>query len=214
MVITKIERQKKNRRRFSIYSDDEFILGIHEDVLLKSGLHKGNTLDKAEFEKLESAEEFNLAKEKALRFISYRQRSEKEVQTKLLELEFLPSIIESVIGQLKDYEYLNDRKFTEAFVHDVLMKKPSGVKLLRRALILKGIAPAIIEEVLSEEFGKREEISLAREAAQKHMSRYRLTKKKPEQLKQQKRLADYLGRRGFAWDTISSVIKEIFRNTE
>ena len=36
-VITKIEPQKKNKNRFSIYSDNEFIIGISDEELHGQG---------------------------------------------------------------------------------------------------------------------------------------------------------------------------------
>lgn len=214
MVITKIERQKKNPKRVNIYCDDEFGVGIHEDVLVKFGLRKGDVLDEHQLQQLESAEEFNLAKEKALKFISYRQRSEKEVRSKLLVQEFHPSVIDRVLSYLKDLGLLNDRAFAEAYVHDLLMKKPAGATLVRQQLRLKGIDKSIIDDVLHTQLDVDTQIMLAREAAKKHMRRYRTSRKKQERLKQQKRLVDFLARRGFAWDTVSSVVKEFFPHTE
>jgi len=218
MVITRIERQKKNPRRVNIFCDDEFTVGVHEDVLLKAGLRKGDTLDEHRLHELELHEEENLARERSFRFIGYRQRSEKEIRTKLLQNEFLPSIIDSTIIYLKNLGYVDDRAFAEAYVHDTLMKKPSGKRLLRRQLRLKGIAVDIIDDVL-QKIGNEEELSLAREAARKHVKRSG-TSRKPsihrnagERLKQRKRLADYLARRGFAWDTVSLVVKELFNQS-
>jgi regulatory protein len=210
MVITKIERQKKNPKRFSIYCDDEFVLGIHQDVLIKTGLRKGDAIDEEALKELQGAEELNLAREKALRFINYRMRSEKEIRIKLTEKEFHPDVIDNAIKYLEATGYVNDRAFAEAFLHDALLKKPSGAKLIRRQLRLKGIPADIIDDLLEKRFTAEGELALAREAATKLMRRYRVSAKKEDRLRRQKRLADYLARRGFAWDAISSVMKEFF----
>lgn len=225
MVITKIERQKKNPKRVNIFCDDEFVIGLHQDVLLKAGLRKGDTIDEKKLEELQSAEEFSLAKDKALRFISYRQRSEKEVRSRLIEREFHPSVIDRVVSYLREVMLLNDRAFAEAYVHDVLMRKPAGATLIRRQLQLKGVDKDIIDRVVEDKLGSETQSMLAREAAKKYMRRYRPatggTRKKQERYpkgritrrvvnKQQKRLSDFLARRGFAWDTVSSVVKEFF----
>jgi regulatory protein len=214
MIITSIERQKKNPKRVNIFCDDEFAAGIHEDVLMKFRLRKGDTLDEEQLRQLQSAEELNLAKQKAFRFMSYRQRSEKELRAKLLEHEFHPSIIEEVTSSLKQTGMLNDRVFAEAYVHDLLMKKPSGGTLIRRQLRLKGIENRIIEDVLKEQLDSETQTSLAREAAKKHMRRYGIARKKHDRLKQQKRLADFLARRGFTWETVAATVKEFFPQNE
>ncbi len=210
MVITNIERQKTRPKRVNIYCDGEFTLGVHEDVLAKLGLRTGDVLDEKSFKELQGAEELNLAKEKALRFLGYRQRSEKELRAKLLELEFHPSVIDSAVSYLQKLGFVNDRAFADAFLHDALMKKPAGTKLLRQQLRLKGIGREIIDEVLQQKLGAEIEVSLAREAASKQMRRYSASLKKYERAKQQKRLADFLTRRGFAWDTVASIVKEFF----
>lgn len=213
MVITAIERQKTHPKRVNIHCDGEFILGVHEDVLANLGLRKGDVLDDKDFKELQAAEELNLAKEKAFRFLSYRRRSEKELRAKLLELEFLPDIVSSLTEQLRKLGFVNDRAYAESFLHDALMKKPSGTRLLRMQLRLRGISKDIVDEILKEKLGTEIEFSLAREAASKHMRRYSVSRKKYERQKQEKRLADFLTRRGFAWDAVAPILKEFFPDT-
>ena len=43
--ITKIEVQKKNKHRYSVYINDSFEFGINEEVLLKYGLEVGSEID-------------------------------------------------------------------------------------------------------------------------------------------------------------------------
>ncbi len=208
MVITAIERQKTHPKRANIYCDGEFTLGVHEDVLASLGLRKGDVLDEKDFKALQEAEELNLAKEKAFRFLGYRRRSERELRAKLIELEFLPAVVGSVTEHLRKLGFVNDRAFAEAFLHDALMKKPSGARLLRQQLRLRGVSKDIVDEILREKLGAEIELSLAREAASKHMRPYGASRKKYERRKQEKRLADFLSRRGFAWDTVASILKE------
>lgn len=210
MTITKIERQKNNPKRVNVYCNGEFVAGIHEEVLTTFGLREGDTLDEQQLRHVQSAEEIHLAREKALRYISYRMRSEKEVRAKLLEQEFHPSVVDKVTASLKDLGVLNDRKFAEAYIHDVMMKKPSGVALIRLELRRKGVEKSIVEDALASFIGTETQTALAREAARKHMRRSRMSRKKVELPKQQKRLSDFLARRGFSWETIKSVMKEFF----
>jgi len=214
MVITKIERQKKKPQRVNIYCDNEFVLGIDQDVLMKFGLRTGDTLSGEQLKELQFAEELHLAKEKALRFIRYRARSEREVRTKLREHEFPPSVIEATTSALKTMGVLNDQTFAEAFVHDQLMKKPAGEALIRRKLQLHGISKNTIDEVVRVHLGRDTQVQLARNAAVTYMKRFRMTRKHHDRLKQRKRLADFLARRGFSWQTISSVVKELFPQSE
>ncbi|MBI1805164.1 MAG: RecX family transcriptional regulator [Ignavibacteriae bacterium] len=210
MTITKIERQKRDSHRVNIFIDNKFAFGIQDQVLVKFGLRKGDILDDEQINTIASSEEYNLAKQKALRYISYRTRSEKELRTKLIEKEFPPDVIDKTIEQLRDLGLINDVAFARSFVHDQQLRRPAGKRLLAQKLRLKGISNSIIQQVLSEAAGTDEERSAALEAAKKHLKRRRLPKDKLGRIKEQQRIAQFLARRGFEWSTISPVLRALF----
>ena len=214
MVITKLERQQKNPLRVNVYCDDAFAFGIHQDVLVKFGLRKGDVVDEKSMADLLAAEEFRIAKEKALKFLGGRLRSKKELRSKLIDKEIDPHAVDSVIEHLEGLGLINDKTFAEAFVHDAIMKKPSGSNILRQRLRLKGINRAVIDDVLHERLSRETEVTLARKAASKQLIRLRGGRKELERQQQQKRMADFLMRRGFAWDTVSTVLKELFPHSK
>ena len=80
MVVTKIERQKRHPQRVNIFLDDEFAFGIHDAVLVKAGIAKGDRLSEDDIARLQSLQETKLAMERALRLLSHRRRSEKRDQ--------------------------------------------------------------------------------------------------------------------------------------
>ncbi|MBI4546978.1 MAG: RecX family transcriptional regulator [Ignavibacteriae bacterium] len=211
MIITKLERQKRDPHRVNVYLDDEFAFGVHEDVLVKYGLRKGDTLDQATIKTIQSSEELSHAKEKALKFLSYRLRSEKELRTKLREKEFPPNIIDEVIDHFRSLGLVDDRKFAQSLVHDLQLRRPAGKKLIQQKLRLKGIAQPIIQEVIAECMSSDDEQELAVQAAQKLLKRYRSSRKKIDPKKQQQRIAQFLARRGFDWSTVSPVLHQIFK---
>ena len=91
-----------------------------------------------------------MQKRKALRFIGYRLRSEKELRSKLREKQFHPQVIEDTVRYLRENRFLDDEAFTRSFVKDALMRKPTGRRLLQRQLRLKGIETDMIETILDE----------------------------------------------------------------
>lgn len=210
MVVTGIERQKHRPRRVNVWIDGEFAIGLHEDVLFKFGLRKGDNVDNATLESIKSAEEFHLAREKALKFMAHRLRSEKELRTKLREKEFHPNAITETINYLRERRVVDDRAFAYAFVRDLLMKKPAGKIFLRRQLTLKGVEPGIIQAVLGELVSTSDEQALATETASKLLNRYLRSRKKVDVEKQRVRIGSFLARRGFEWSTISSVLHKLF----
>ncbi|MDI6767656.1 MAG: RecX family transcriptional regulator [Bacteroidota bacterium] len=213
MIITKIEQQKRHPDRVNIYLDGEFAFGLHKEVIQKFGLRKGDELPSEIIDKLNSTEELTLAKQKALRFLSYRMRSEKEIRAKLIEKEFQTKTVDEVIKNLHSLGLINDLEFARAFVHDLLLRKPAGQRLIRQKLHLKGIQPSIIQNILEKELIDNEQ-DLALQAARKQMQRYKAVKKKTDEKKIQQRVAQHLARRGFGWSVISSVLKKVFKDIQ
>ena len=159
---------------------------------------------------IQALEEVNLANERALRLLSHRLRSEKELRARLLEKEFTPAVIDGVIEHLRNIGMIDDAVFARTFVHDQQLRKPAGRKHLQHQLLLKGVAKRIVENVLDEELPKSEEQSLALTAAMKHVKRHRV--KSVDPAKQRQQLTHYLMRRGFSWAIISPVLKKIFHS--
>jgi regulatory protein len=212
MIVTKVEQQKRHPDRVNLYLDGEFALGLHKEVLVKFSLRKGDTISKERVDELIDAEEYSRAKQKALLLINRRMRSEKEIRIKLREKEFHPRTIDSVVNYLHSIKFLNDEEFARAFIHDTQLRKPSGRKLLKLQLRLKGVTTSVVESVLNENISSSQEKKAAQDAAIKIFQRYGNSKKKIADVKKQKRIAQFLLRRGFSWSIASSVIKNIFKN--
>ena len=212
-TITAIERQKKNPKRVSIYVDDEFAIGVHIETLAHYGLRKGDSLEEKKLKELERAEELQSAKEKSMRLLGYRARSEKEIRDRLGKKSFNVAVIDETIVALKRSRLLDDAAFARTFAHDAIARKPLGKHLLRRELRQKGIANEIIESVIGEVYDEESEEEFALELTRKYMNKKTGSKKKSTgvqgRMKEKKRLADYLARRGFDWETVSSVLSKV-----
>lgn len=213
MLVTKIERQKRHLHRVNIFLDNEFAFGLHEEVLAKTRIRVGDDLTQQTIELILTHEEFTLAKQQALRFIGYRMRSERELRVKLIEKEFDPATVDNVVHHLQLLGIINDKIFAEAFIHDTQLRKPAGRRLLVQKLRLKGIAPPVIDDVLNEKVTRDEEQILAFNSAQHLMKRYRASRKNVDEEKQRQRISQFLARRGFGWDTIAPVLKQLFSST-
>ena len=204
MVITRIERQKKNPRRYNIYIDGEFAVGLDRNVVIDNGLRKGDEADESLLRKLRTADELVRAYQIALRFLSYRPRSEAEIRKRLEREELLPDTIEQIITRLRDEHQLDDKRFAEMYAESKMLAKPIGAHRLRLELRKKGISDSIIRHVEQSYCNEENELKNARRLAEKKLS----TDKANDPMKRKKRLADFLVRRGFGWDIVGIVIEE------
>ena len=213
MVITKVERQKKHPSRVSIHIDNEFAIGVHKEVLLQSGLRVGDQVTEKTSNDLKKQEEILKAREGAIRVLSHRARSEKELQDRLRKKGFALETVRKVIDSLARTGLIDDLEFARAFAHDKLLRKPMGKSMLKQHLRQKGISKGIIEQVLSEMYEKDSEDEYALKLARHRLDRFRSSFMKLELMKQKKRLADYLARRGFDWETVSKVVERTLGET-
>ncbi len=207
MRITKIESQKKNPSRKNIYIDGEFALGISAETLLRFGLRTGDEIGVEKLKALTASEELSSAKNTALRFLSHRARSEREVRDKLREKEFGDEEISKTLDDLRSLGLLDDAAFARSYIRHQLAIRPKGKLALTRQLLLLGVQKNVIEEALSDAFEETSQEDAARMAADKFLKKSSASRMDPKQLKQ--KLAAFLGRRGFTWDVISNVTKGI-----
>ena len=207
MRITKIESQKKNASRKNIYANGEFIIGVSAETLLRFGFRTGDEIGEDKLQALQATEALQGAKTVALRFLTHRQRTEREIRDKLREKEFGEEEIEKTIGTLRDLGYVNDEAFARSYIRNQLTLRPKGKLVLKQKLLLLGVKKETIDAALHEVFQETSQEDSAREAAQKFLKKSDKTHDDPRKAKQ--KLAAFLSRRGFSWDIVSSVTKTV-----
>lgn len=212
MRITKIESQKSNPSRKNIYVDGRFALGIGAETLLLFGLRTGDDIGPEKLKAITAAEGLNSAKNAALRFLSHRARSEREVRDKLREKEFSDEEISKTLDELRALGLLDDAAFARSFIRHQLALRPKGKLALMRQLLMLGVQKNVIEEAFSEVFQQTSQEDAARVAATKFLKKSRLSRANSALVKQ--KLAAFLGRRGFTWDVITTVTKELMGEKE
>ena len=86
--------------------------------------------------------------DKALRLLSYRPRSIREITQRLTKTNADTNTINRVINNLIDQNLLNDQEFAKWWVEQRVKFRPRGNFALTQELAQKGIAREIIESVL------------------------------------------------------------------
>ncbi len=208
MRITKIERQKKRSSRVSVFIDGTFAFGVSDDIMLRFALHEGAELDDAAVCMIQGADNEETAKQSALRYLSIRPRSKKEMRDYLLKKEYPADLGERVIARLEALNMLDDASFARMVCRDALAKKPAGGKMLRQMMMRKGVPAPLVESVLAEFSTPDSEFALAVKAAERHSARLSRSSRKLDEDRIKKKILEYLVRRGFAFDTALSATKK------
>jgi regulatory protein len=175
--INKIEPQKKNKRRSTIYINGKFAFGLSNEILLKFDLHEGDLIDRDRIENVLLEQEKQRIRQRALRILRYRKRSSGELKTRLTKVGFDVKLVDSIIEEFTEDNTLNDNDFAESFVADYTNLKPKGNIFISRELTKRGISPNTIDEALS----LRDEDRVVKDFLEKKLSRFDLGNPKDRQ---------------------------------
>ena len=197
--VTALKQQQRNKRRVSVFLDGEFAFGVPDIVAAELRLEQ--ELTQADIDDLQGRATIEVAKQSAMRFISYRPRSSAEVRANLKKKEYEPHVIDAVIEWLPTVHMLDDVEFARYWIEQRETFKPRSRMVLAMELRQKGIAREIIDELL----GDVDEVESARRAAEKRMGRWESL---PEDEFRTK-LYRYLQGRGFNYGVAREVVDAI-----
>ncbi|WP_438831128.1 recombination regulator RecX [Streptococcus pluranimalium] len=165
MKITKIEKKK---RLYLLELDESDKLYITEDTIVRFMLTKGMSVSKEELNQIRQFAQFSYGKNLALDFLSFKQRTEKEVKDYLYKHEIEAAIIPQVLENLKADRWINDKQFVISIAEQNLSSGDKGAFVIKQKLIQKGISSATIDGVL----GDYDFTEVAERVAQKLLRKY------------------------------------------
>lgn len=214
LLITGVSPQKKNPNRFNVFLDGKYAFSAARENILKYHLKTGGSLDKGIFEKIVFDENFEEIYGKVLRFLSYRVRSEKEVEERLkkyLEKSVKSKtarqeIMEKVLKRLKDLSLVDDEQFALSYVEGkIKSSKGLGKRIVARQLLKKGISEDLVEKNLSK-YDLGVELKKAFKLAEK---KARITQGRCE-VEIKGKVYRYLYGKGFSTEVIQEAIRKVF----
>ncbi|MGT2801054.1 recombination regulator RecX [Streptococcus marmotae] len=189
MKITKLEKKK---RLYLLELDKEQQLYITEDTIVRFMLSKDKDITPAELIEIQTFAQLSYGKNLALYYLSFKQRTRKEVQLYLEKYELEPSIIPKILDNLEADNWINDSKYVETFLYQNQLSGDKGPHVLKQKLSQKGIALSLIEEELQ----KMDFTAIAERVAQKVCRTY--SSKLPHKALQDK-LIQSLMTKGFTY---------------
>jgi regulatory protein len=198
--ITAIETQKRNPDRLTIRLDGHRAFGLA--AIVAAGLRVGQDLDAQEIERLHGVDVEESTFQRALHFLSFRTRSESEIEQHLRKREIAEDVLERVMQRLRQSQLADDSQFAQAWVENRTTFRPRSRRALSWELRRKGVRDQEIEAAVSEV----DESELAFQAGAK---RARQLAGDPWQDFRRKLYA-YLARRGFPSELIGSVVTRLW----
>ncbi|MDP2872981.1 MAG: regulatory protein RecX [Bacillota bacterium] len=120
---------------------------------------------------LDPAQASREAMTRALRLLSARPQTERELTDKLSRAGFGTGTIEGVLVRLRELRYVDDAAFAHQWVEERSRLRPIGRRALASELVRKGIAPEHIETALAI-YDQGAELAAAQALAARANARY------------------------------------------
>ncbi|MEJ5285970.1 MAG: hypothetical protein CH6_4067 [Candidatus Kapaibacterium sp.] len=209
-VVVKSISKKGRRDICSVEFDNGEKFDFAIDLVAKYKLSKGKKLDTNLLTDILKEQRIIEAKNIALNFVSYKQRTKFEVEQKLKQKHYTESEIQKAIEFLEDFGYLDDKKFAKDYLQFALKQKKYSLLRIKNNLFQKGLSKDVIDEVLRDLQVDSQEFENAMNLALKKFQQLvRMNKDNPVQ-----KVAQYLYSKGFSWEMINKVVEELPGNEE
>ena len=225
MKIEKLELSRHKEGRWLVWLEDASVVRVGEGDVVSLGLYAGKELSGAEGEALAAAELRSKLMERAVGLLSLRPLSRKELLDKLCapprpkkgkypydklddapdpealqsRRETLRERAEEVADRLTDLGLLNDGEYARTVARHYA-GKGYGPRKLRDELYRRGVPREYWEDALSEVETDGRQID--------RLARQKLRGAEPTR-ENLKKVSDYLARRGYGWEEISSALERL-----
>ena len=195
----------KSKEVFEVVFEDETKLLLNYNIFEKYKVSVDMDFSENEIQEMKYFSDIERAKSRAINYISGKLKTKYEVRLKLKEKDFTEDIIDEVIDILEKEEYLNDRLYCEVFIEDKKQLNGYGKNKIKSLLIQKGVSKSVFEDFL-DEFEYEEEFDNALKMGIKKLN---LLSNEEDVFKKKQKLINYLAYRGFSFDVINDVLREI-----
>ncbi len=201
MRVTAIGRPPR-KRRYDVRIDDASVVPLSREVLAAANLRVGQEVDDSRVAELEAAEARHTAMTAALRLLSYRPRSEREMRDALRSRRIPEAIADETLDRLRQLRLLDDQAFAEAWAESRQRNSPRGRRMLLAELAQKGIERKVAQESVA---------AIDEEAAAMRAGRKRSQRLRGLEFRDFRRgLGDFLARRGFGYGVCEAAIKQLW----
>lgn len=146
-----------------------------------------------DFEKLEL---YDKCKTKILKYVIYKKRSENEIRVKF-QKEIDEDMLEDIIQELKENQYISDEKYIERAVNEFMALKNLSLKQIKYKLQSKGIGVNLIEDYFQEHNDDLKEYEIK--------SANNIISKKYDQPAEE--IIQFLLKKGFEYDNVKEALE-------
>jgi regulatory protein len=200
-TISAISVQKKNSFRFSVFVNDEFLIGVSDATLTHFNLRKGVEITPLLFNQINEKEEQWAIREYFIRLLGRRDHARNELRDKARKKGYQSDYISNILDELEEKKYINNLNFAIKFANDKFEFNNWGAVKIQQELIRKGISKSDINKALSR-IPKEDINESIIVLIKKNKRKYQ----RAEPYKRKKKIFDYLLRKGFESNNIMALM--------
>ena len=206
MEIKSYKKCSNNRYEVSLSNGEKY--KIYDDLILKYELLINKNINNKRLEELLDENKLYDAYYQAISYIAYKMRSKKEIKDYLKKKDYSTYDIADTIDKLVENGYINDEKYTKAFVFDSLNLSSKGPKKIKNELIKAGVSNIYIDKELD-----NIDYNIWEERIDKIISKKSKTNK-DSLLVFKKKLKEFLIKEGYDTEMINQKVSNINFNTD
>mgnify|MGYP002408927024 CR=1 FL=1 len=178
--------------------DGDFAFACYKETAVKNGIKKGAHVDAERMEEIRDEDGASYAFQVALKYVSAKMRTRKEIEKKLKEKQIEEKTIAATIEKLAGYGYIDDAEYARLYVAELSHKY--GEKMILNKLFARGIDGETARAAAAGA-GKAEVLKQQMEQLEARYSA-------DEPRKKQQKMIRALMARGFAYDDIRRSMPE------
>lgn len=204
MTITAVEKVK-GKGMVRVFIDNNYSFTIPSEAYIKNNLYEETEISEEKLSLIRNKVLVQAAREKAVKYLTIKDRSENEIIKKLKEAGFDTDAARAAADELKTIGYLDDSRYALKYLTERTRTKALSKKSLAYELKNKGIDSEIIEKALSE--FEIDDYEVALREAKRKFGKYDISDEKTEQ-----RAYRFLLHRGFSHEISFKVIRAMKRS--
>ncbi len=196
MLITAIEPRRKAMS--ALYIDGEYVMNLDTQTLIENRFDVGREIDDEDLHEIIALSNERRAKEKALRLISYRDHSKKELTDKIKRTCDSESA-QKAVERMEELGLVDDENYARRYAYQLLFSKHMAPSGAARMLVQKGIDRELAYEIVEEyPVDTVESIKAVIDKKYRNIGDEKI----------RRRAVAALQRLGYKWDEIRSALEE------
>lgn len=147
MEVKNIKKLRSGKYELTLVSGEKII--TYDEVIIKNNLLYKKDISDSELEEIEKINSFYDIYNKAIKYISKKMRSTREIKEYIEKNDLSSKEEEELINKLKKIGLINDDMYVKAYVSDKIHLTSDGPTKIKNELLKNNIKEEIIDDELS-----------------------------------------------------------------